>query len=312
MARTRTTRRRSAAPRRSSSVKAILIGAGRGQRLMPLTGEAPKCYAEIGGRRILDWCLVALASAGLRDVVFVGGYLIERIQADYPGFRFCHNADWLDNNILASLFHAEAEMAGGFVASYTDILYTPDAAQRLVASPADIALLVDTDWRRRYAPRTQHPESDGEKVRLDGERVVEVNRAIPPREDRRDRRDRGRLRARDAGWAVVAHGRPSDDAAPSRPSRRGGALPRRPRHPGDEGGAALAVPARAAHVGPGALARGVHARPGPDRANGADRGARRRRDGGAARRPARLPTSTRGCARRSPIRTPRRRSRSGS
>lgn len=163
-------------------MKAILIGAGRGQRLMPLTGEAPKCYAEIGGRRILDWCLVALGSAGLRDVVFVGGYLIERIQADYPGFRFCHNADWPDNNILASLFHAEAEMAGGFVSSYTDILYTADAAQRLVASPADIALLVDTDWRRRYAPRTEHPESDGEKVRLDGERVVEVDRAIPPRE----------------------------------------------------------------------------------------------------------------------------------
>lgn len=65
-------------------MKAILIGAGRGQRLMPLTGEAPKCYAEIGGRRILDCCLVALASAGLRDVVFVGGYLIERLEFTIP------------------------------------------------------------------------------------------------------------------------------------------------------------------------------------------------------------------------------------
>lgn len=163
-------------------MRAIIVGAGRGQRLMPLTDEVPKSYAEIGGRRILDWCLDALRSAGLRDVVFVGGYRIERVRADYPAFRFVHNGAWERNNILASLMHAEPEMSDGFVSTYADILYTPDAVQRLVASPADIALLVDTDWRERYRSRTQHPESDGEKVRLLDGRVTEVNRAIPPDE----------------------------------------------------------------------------------------------------------------------------------
>jgi choline kinase len=146
---------------------------------MPLTDDVPKSYAEIGGRRILDWCLEALESAGLSEIVFIGGYRIERVRADYPGFRFVHNAAWERNNILASLMHAEPEMKGGFVSTYADILYTPDAAQRLVASAADVALLVDTDWRERYRPRTQHPESDGEKVRLRDGRVTEVNRAIP-------------------------------------------------------------------------------------------------------------------------------------
>ena len=84
--------------------KAIFIAAGRGRRLMPLTEEVPKCYAEIGGRRILDWCVAALRSAGLDDIVFVGGYRIERVRADYPGFRFCDNAAWESNNILSSLF----------------------------------------------------------------------------------------------------------------------------------------------------------------------------------------------------------------
>lgn len=163
-------------------MKAIIIGAGRGRRLGPLTDDAPKCYAEIGGRRILDWALAALGAAGLQDVVFVGGYRMEQIQAEYPGLRYCPNAAWERNNILASLFSAEHEMAGGFVSSYADILYTSDAVRRLVASPADIALLVDTDWRARYRPRTQHPETDGEKVRLAGGRVVEVSRGIPPDE----------------------------------------------------------------------------------------------------------------------------------
>ena len=163
-------------------MKGIIIGAGRGRRLMPLTEHVPKCYAPIGGRRILDWTLDALRGAGLADIVFVGGYRIERVQGDYPGLRFCHNAEWERNNILVSLFQAEGEMAGGFVSTYADILYTPEAARRLVDSPADIALLVDTDWRERYRPRTEHPETDGEKVRMEGGRVTAVGRDIPPDE----------------------------------------------------------------------------------------------------------------------------------
>jgi len=163
-------------------VKAIVIGAGRGRRLMPLTEDVPKCYAPIAGRRILDWTLEALSGGGCEDVVFVGGYLIDRIRADYPHMRFCENAGWPDNNILVSLFQAEAEMATGFVSTYADILYTGEAVARLVAAPGDIALLVDTDWRPRYAPRSEHPETDGEKVRLRDGRVTEVSRTIPPGE----------------------------------------------------------------------------------------------------------------------------------
>lgn len=163
-------------------MKGILIAAGRGRRLRPLTDDVPKCYAEIGGRRILDWCLDALTSAGLDPIVFVGGYRMARVQQDYPHLHFRHNADWERNNILASLLHAEADMADGFVSSYSDILYRSEAVRRLVACPADIALLVDTAWRPRYAPRTEHPESDGEKVRMVGRRIVEIRRTIPPSE----------------------------------------------------------------------------------------------------------------------------------
>ena len=163
-------------------MRGIIIGAGRGRRLMPLTEDVPKCYAPVGGRRILDWCLDALGAAGLDEIVFVGGYRMDRIQADYPSLRFRHNAAWEQNNILGSLLCAEPDMDDGFVSSYADILYTKAAVRDLVASPADIALLVDTDWRERYRPRTQHPESDGEKARVRDGRVVEVDRKIPPDE----------------------------------------------------------------------------------------------------------------------------------
>jgi choline kinase len=159
-------------------LKAIIIGAGRGRRLMPLTEDTPKCYAEIGGRRILDWTLAALRAAGLREVVFVGGYQIERVRADYPDLSFRHNADWQRNNILASLFHAEDAMDDGFVCSYADILYRPSIVERLLASPADVTLAVDTDWRSRYTGRSQHPEHDAEKVLVEGDRVRRVARDV--------------------------------------------------------------------------------------------------------------------------------------
>ena len=47
-------------------MRAIIIGAGRGRRLMPATAGAPKCFAKVQGKRILDWGLEALAAAGIR------------------------------------------------------------------------------------------------------------------------------------------------------------------------------------------------------------------------------------------------------
>ena len=57
-------------------------------------------------------------------------------------------------------------------------MYEPAIVDKLVRSPHDIALGCDTAWRRRYVSRSQHPETDAEKLRADGSRVVEISRRI--------------------------------------------------------------------------------------------------------------------------------------
>jgi L-glutamine-phosphate cytidylyltransferase len=47
-----------------------------------------------------------------------------------------------------------------------------------VAAPWDKVLVCDTDWRRRYVNRKNHPESDAEKMRAEGSRVIELSRTI--------------------------------------------------------------------------------------------------------------------------------------
>src|SRR5689334_16499637 len=75
-------------------MRAIIIAAGRGRRLMPTTADSPKCFAAVQNRRILDWDLEALAANGIKDICFIGGYQIDKVRAAYPHFTFRHNDNW--------------------------------------------------------------------------------------------------------------------------------------------------------------------------------------------------------------------------
>jgi phosphoenolpyruvate phosphomutase len=160
-------------------MRAIIIGAGRGQRLMPSTENAPKCFAEVRGKRILDWTVDALRTGGVEELCFIGGYRIESVRDAYPGFTFRHNEDWPNNNILASLMCAEDLMDRPFVCCYSDTLFDPEIVRRLVAAPGDIVLGLDTEWVEHYKPRTMHPPDDAEKATVADGRVTRVHRAIP-------------------------------------------------------------------------------------------------------------------------------------
>ena len=163
-------------------MKAIIIGAGRGIRLMPTTENSPKCFAEVGGRRILDWMVRAFAECGVQSICFVGGYQIEIVRRDYPQFTFFHNREWQDNNILTSLMCAEEEMNGPFICCYSDILFKPEIIKALLTDENDIALAVDTEWQIRYRTRTEHPTDDAEKVTVKNHRVTRIHREIPDSE----------------------------------------------------------------------------------------------------------------------------------
>jgi choline kinase len=161
-------------------VRAIIIGAGRGSRLGHNTDLIPKTLVEVMGRPMLDWILEALLSAGFarKDVVFVCGYAEEVVRARYPELTFVRNTGWANNNILLSLLCAREHFGAGFVSTYADIVYDGQIVQKLVASPADIVLGCDTAWRRRYVGRTEHPETDAEKLRASGSQVLEISRTI--------------------------------------------------------------------------------------------------------------------------------------
>jgi choline kinase len=149
---------------------------------MPTTADAPKCFAEVKGRRIIDWTRQAFADNGIERLCFIGGYRIDTVKAAYPDFIFYHNEDWENNNILASLMYAQVEMDEPFICCYSDTLFTPRVVAGLIASEADIALSVDTDWLARYQHRSQHPPDDAEKVTSRNGAITAIHRDLPESE----------------------------------------------------------------------------------------------------------------------------------
>jgi choline kinase len=158
-------------------VKAIIVAAGMGRRLSPVTDEAPKCLTEIGGRTILAHQLRAMREHGVDDVVIVRGYRAEDIEV--PGARYYLNADYRNNNILWSLFCAEPEIGDApFVFAYCDIVFPPSVVARLLAADADYACIVDRGWERAYDGRTLHPVSEAELTQVRDGRIVEVGKRV--------------------------------------------------------------------------------------------------------------------------------------
>jgi choline kinase len=163
-------------------MRAIIIGAGRGRRLMPVTADLPKCFAEVAGKKIIDWTLEAFRENDIHDILFIGGYRIETVRSSYSELEFRHNEDWENNNILESLFCAEDLMDEPFICCYSDILFTPKTIKRLLADDKDMALVVDTEWLVRYEHRSDHPSSDAEKVTARNGLVTRVHREIEENE----------------------------------------------------------------------------------------------------------------------------------
>ena len=141
--------------------------------------ERPQCFAEIQGKRILDWTIEALKRRRLHEDLLrrrlSHGSGAARLSA--PGV-YRANTDWPNNNILVSLMCAEDLMDRPFVTAYSDILFTPQLVAGLVQARDEIVLGVDTDWREHYGPR-KHPPHDAEKVITRGGRVERVHRGIP-------------------------------------------------------------------------------------------------------------------------------------
>lgn len=163
-------------------MKAMVLAAGRGERLRPFTDSLPKPLIKVGGRALIDWHLAALARAGFKQVVVNLSWLGERLRAALgDGSRFGLTIHYSDEGPVA------LETGGGilkalpllgpepFLVVSADIFTELDFAP-LRLEPAALAHLV-------LVPNPAHnPRGDfaleGGRVVLTGERFTYGNVGI--------------------------------------------------------------------------------------------------------------------------------------
>jgi choline kinase len=131
---------------------AIILAAGLGSRLRPLTDSTPKCLLDVGGKTILARQLERIAAAGIRRAVVVTGYRAEDV-ATHLGSNpppievaLAPNTEYATTGNCMSVLAARAQVRGnGIVICDGDVVLTGDALARLVAEAGHSALLLDTE-----------------------------------------------------------------------------------------------------------------------------------------------------------------------
>jgi choline kinase len=155
--------------------KAILLSAGKGSRLLPLTAERPKCLIELSGRTLLEWQLDALAASGIGEVVVVTGFgddLVGAVVEGRPGVRTLFNPFYHVADNLGSVWMARAEFGCGLLLLNGDTLVPPSLLARVLEAEAG-AIAVTVDEKQSY-------DADDMKVLRDGDRLLRIGKALEP------------------------------------------------------------------------------------------------------------------------------------
>ena len=128
---------------------AIVLSAGQGSRLLPVTATRPKCLIEVGGRSLLQRQLEALAVAGLKRALIVTGYRHEQVEEALRGpqplaveSRF--NPFWGVASSIGSVWMARDRLRSPFCLLNGDTLFDPEILAAALASPgAGLGLVVE-------------------------------------------------------------------------------------------------------------------------------------------------------------------------
>jgi L-glutamine-phosphate cytidylyltransferase len=159
-------------------MKMILLAAGKGKRLRPLTNDRPKCLVEIAGKTLLDWQITTARKCGISEIIVVKGYMAGSIQED-PSIKYYINDRYGVTNMVETLWCAENEFNDEIIISYADILYEERILNQLIQAPQDINIIVDKQWRTYWEQRFPDPVQDAESLKLNTDHSIsEIGKKI--------------------------------------------------------------------------------------------------------------------------------------
>ena len=151
--------------------KAIILSAGQGSRLLPLTADQPKCLIDFAGKSLIAWQIESLVANGISEIAVVTGFRDAKLAAalaaiQHPGLtiRTVFNPFYKVADNLGSCWIVREEMDRDFIILNGDTLVAPEIVARLIAGAAS-PITVTIDVKDSY-------DLDDMKVQRDGDRQI--------------------------------------------------------------------------------------------------------------------------------------------
>ncbi|MFW6111136.1 MAG: bifunctional sugar-1-phosphate nucleotidylyltransferase/acetyltransferase [Thermoproteota archaeon] len=118
-------------------MKAVVLAAGEGARLRPITATRPKHMIEVGGKPLLDHCLRNIKTAGIEETVIVVHYLADVIQSYLKdGGEWGVRLEYAEQGEMLGTGNAietiEAYVEEDFLVVYGDLLFDPEALRKVI------------------------------------------------------------------------------------------------------------------------------------------------------------------------------------
>ena len=187
-------------------MKVIILAAGMGSRLGPLTNDKPKCMIKLLGQTLIERQIKIFHSYGINDITIVTGYKSKVV--DIPDVNYVNNVNYETTNMNESLFRAllKTEMceecdvdihgkrecrecngtglspAKPILVTYGDIAFEPRILSQMLEfcdpRPSVIGLAARINWKEYYQNRTMHPLSEAENVLIENRRILEIRKNI--------------------------------------------------------------------------------------------------------------------------------------
>lgn len=131
-------------------MRGVVLAAGEGTRMRPLTDDKPKPLVEVDGKTVLERCFDSLIDVGVDGFVVVVGYkkekIIEAYGQEYEDRRVVYAHQDERKGLAHALLQAEPYVEDDFVLAHSDNVFAPSAhddLRRVIRSDADATLLVE-------------------------------------------------------------------------------------------------------------------------------------------------------------------------
>lgn len=155
--------------------KAIILSAGQGSRLLPLTSDMPKCMIDFNGRTLIEWQIEALKANGIRHISVVTGFRTQRVESHLTGMagveiETIFNPFFQVADNLGTCWIAREAMDQDFIILNGDTIISDEIVAKLIDG-SRWPITVTVDVKASY-------DDDDMKVHREGDRLMSIGKRL--------------------------------------------------------------------------------------------------------------------------------------